>query len=403
MLSVSHICLAGGLAAAAWFVTGQAAQASSFQTLYTFQGIPDGAYPTAGLIYVNGTFYGTTARGGATSRPNRYEDAGTVFSLVGNTEKVIYAFGSPHDGSGPNGSLTELGGLLYGTTQYGGNHKFGTVFEVSPAGSERVLHRFHPGADGDSPVSGLLYKDGKFFGTTPGYDTGVGTVFFMTPSGHERVLLPFTAVNYQGTYYPFGAAPTAGLTEIKGRLYGTAPAGGTSTNCPETFGCGTVFELLSNGDYRVVYDFKGGSDGGAPLSALVGIDGTIYGTTSGGGTGPCACGTVFKITPDGTKTTLYSFAGGRDGYLPASLIAVGHVLYGTTEQGGGTSSICERGCGTVFKITEQGEETILHAFNGPDGKFPAPGAALLYESGELYGTTYSGADGENGTVFRVAP
>jgi uncharacterized repeat protein (TIGR03803 family) len=101
---------------------------------------------------------------------------------------------------------------------------------------------------------------------------------------------------------------------------------------------------------------------------------------------------------------LYNFTGGRDGKVPGSLTAVGHVLYGTTQQGGGNSEDCYYGtCGTVFKITEQGSLTTLHAFQGPDGGSPAPGAKLLYESGALYGTTAEGGVGGNGTVFRVVP
>jgi uncharacterized repeat protein (TIGR03803 family) len=115
------------------------------------------------------------------------------------------------------------------------------------------------------------------------------------------------------------------------------------------------------------------------------------------------CGTVFKITPDGTKTTLYNFAGGSDGYLGGGLTAVGHVLYGTTEGGGGGYSVCDLGCGTVFKITEQGVETVLHVFQGPDGSSPAPGANLLYVSGVLYGTANGGGSHNLGTVFGLTP
>jgi uncharacterized repeat protein (TIGR03803 family) len=395
-LSFSRTSLAVGLAAAACFATGQAAQGASFQTIYNFKGAPDGEGPLAGLIYANGTFYGTTEIGGATFRNGKYGREGTVFSIVGGTEKVIYSFGRAHDGALPYGGVIDVGGILYGTTAAGGDNNSGTVFQLSPTGEEQVLHHFNNlGANGESPLSSLLYRHGRFFGTVAnGTSFGDGAVLSMAPSGKERVLLPFDG-------YVYGAHPMAGLTDIGGRLYGTTSAGGEGTGC--TGGCGSVFELLPHGGYRVVYNFQGGSDGAAPLSAVVGIDGTIYGTTSAGGMGQCTCGTVFKITPDGTKTTLYSFAGGRDGNMAGSLTAVGNVLYGTTSGGGGGYSVCEIGCGTVFKITEQGVETVLHRFQGPDGNGPASGAKLLYVSGALYGTTQAGGSSNRGTVFSVTP
>jgi uncharacterized repeat protein (TIGR03803 family) len=271
---------------------------------------------------------------------------------------------------------------------------------VSPAGGEKVLFRFHDGAAGGGPVSSLVYKNGKFYGTTSGDGSGYGTVFLMTPSGRERLVHTFTGGSD-------GANPTAGLTDIGGTLYGTTSAGGSGT-C--TGGCGTVFRLVPSG-IQLVYSFKGGSDGAAPEAAVVGIDGTIYGTTSAGGTGGCSgqsplagCGTVFKMTPEGAKTTLYSFRGGADGYLGGSLTAVGHVLYGTTVAGGGGAG-CDPGCGTLFKITEDGDETVLHAFQSGDGAYPAYGAKLLYQSGSLYGTAREGGSSVNlaGTVFRFDP
>ncbi len=395
-LSFSRTSLAGGLVVAAWFVTGQAALGASFQTIYSFKGSPDGQMPVAGLIYTNGTFYGTTEGGGAPHRHGVIGASGTVFSLVGDTEQVIYSFGKPHDGSDPEGSLVDVDGLLYGTTNSGGDNNSGTIFQVSPAGEEQVLHRFNGGANGEKPVSNLLYRHGRFFGTNAqGSSLGDGTVFSMAPSGKVRVLVTLDG-------YPTGAYPTGGLTEIKGKLYGTTSVGGTGTNC--NGGCGTVFELLPRNGYRVVYNFQGGSDGAAPLSGVVGIDGTIYGTTSTGGTGTCACGTVFKITPDGTKTILHSFAGGADGKVAGGLTAVGQVLYGTTQQGGGESNDCYYySCGTVFEITEQGDLTTLHAFQGSDGANPAPEANLLYVSGTLYGTTAEGGTYQFGTVFSITP
>jgi uncharacterized repeat protein (TIGR03803 family) len=396
-LSFSRKSLAGGLVVAAWFVTGQAAHGQSFDLIYSFPGYPEGGQgPLAGLTYANGTFYGTTPQGEGPRQVD--QDNGTVFSLVGNAVQVISSFGRAPDGKTPTGGLIEVGGLLYGTTADGGHHQHGTVFQISPSGSEKVLYAFHAGAEGGGPVSSLVAKNGRFYGTTSGDGSGYGTVFFVTPSGRYRLLHAFTGGSD-------GANPTAGLTDIGGTLYGTTSAGG-SGNC--TGGCGTVFKLVPSG-IQVVYAFQGGSDGAAPEAAVVGIDGTIFGTTSAGGKDNCSqgsslpgCGTVFKLTPAGAKTIIHNFGGGDDGYLGGSLTAVGHVLYGTTVAGGG-GTFCHIGCGTVFKMTEHGQETVLHAFQGSDGAYPAYGAKLLYVSGSLYGTTKDGGSAYFGAVFSVTP
>jgi uncharacterized repeat protein (TIGR03803 family) len=407
MLSFSRTCLAGCLAASSWFVTGQAAEGPSYELIYSFQGLsagggPDGEYPTAGLTYANGTFYGTTMRGGTTIHHVNYLDVGTIFSITGGTERVIYSFGEPRHGREPTSGVTEVGGLLYGTAEFGHDNRHGMVFQFNPTGGEQVEHRFHKVAQGDAPGSSLLYKNGRFFGTTSGNGPGYGTVFSITPSGHKRVLYAFTGGRD-------GANPTVGLTDIGGTLYGVTSAGGLA-NCAG--GCGTVFKLVPGG-IQVIYRFQGGSDGSAPEAALVGIGGTIYGTTSTGGTGGCSlsaplpgCGTVFKLTPAGAETVLHSFIGGADGSTDGdfggSLTAVGHVLYGTTREGG-PHSACSAGCGTIFKITEDGRETVLHAFDYADGGYPAYAAKLVYVSGSLYGTTEYGGAYQTGTVFRLTP
>ncbi len=410
LLSFSRTCLAGCLAASSWFVTGQAAHASSYEVLHSFYGRPDGGGPTTGLIYANGTFYGTTPQGGSAIHFINFTNAGTVYSIVGNTENVIYSFGEPRHGSEPSSSLIDVGGLLYGAAVFGVDHRngdgyrHGMIFQVSPAGDEQVVHRFHEIAQGDAPVSNLVYKDGRFFGTTSGTGPGYGTVFSMEPSGHKRVLHTFTGGMD-------GANPTVGLTDIGGTLYGVTSAGGLA-KC--TGGCGTVFKLVPGG-IKVIYRFRGGSDGTDPEAALVGIDGMIYGTTSSGGEkGLCSahtplpgCGTVFKLTPGGEETILHNFIGGLndsiDGDFGGSLTAVDHVLYGTTRRGGGSSACGEGGCGTVFKITEHGHETVLHSFDYSDGGYPAYGAKLVYEAGSIYGTTEGGGTYQYGTVFRLTP
>jgi uncharacterized repeat protein (TIGR03803 family) len=168
----------------------------------------------------------------------------------------------------------------------------------------------------------------------------------------------------------------------------------------------------ATGSERVLHVFLGGTDGSAPQARLMkGDDGALYGTTAGGGGGTgCndgdeGCGTVFKLTPQGVETVLYAFSGSSDGTYPwSNLILDGSGnLYGMTMEGG-------IGAGTVFKLASDGTETVLYDFqSAPDGETPR-GNIVADSSGSLYGTTIDGGNtggsecGELGcgTVFKVA-
>ncbi len=157
---------------------------------------------------------------------------------------------------------------------------------------------------------------------------------------------------------------------------------------------------------NTLYSFTGGSDGCKPSGRLVqGSDGSFYGTTEFGGntnSDPNGCGTVFRITPNGSLTNLHSFSG-SDGYNPfAGLVQGGDGnFYGTTYHGG-TSKNCNFGCGTVFRISPSGNLTNLHSFIGSDGVTPTPDL-VQGGDGNFYGTTYSGGASNYGTVFRISP
>jgi len=184
---------------------------------------------------------------------------------------------------------------------------------------------------------------------------------------------------------------------VAGTLYGTTSSGGGTVSC--TGGCGTVFKITTAGIETVLHSFGHDSDGVFPYAGLINVKGSLYGTTAiGGASGP---GTVFKITTAGVETVLYSFKVGSDGANPyAGLIDVAGTLYGTTVHGGTGS--CTAGCGTVFKITTKGMETVLHSFkDGRDGANPYAG--LIDVAGTLYGNTSVGGASGNGTVFKVAP
>jgi len=215
----------------------------------------------------------------------------------------------------------------------------GTVFSVTPAGAETVLYAFKGGVDGDGPAAGLLAWRGKFYGTTQSGGAactetvfGCGTVFSVTPTGSERVIYAFQGGSD-------GIRPNGGLINEAGILYGLTEGGG-SANCTSYPGpgCGTVFSLTRSGSETVLYAFKGGPDGAFPVGNLLAAGGNLLGVTSQGGdftNCPGGCGTVFSVSPSGVKKVLYAFKGGSDGASPGSgLVQVGSTLYGVTEAGG---------------------------------------------------------------------
>jgi uncharacterized repeat protein (TIGR03803 family) len=191
-----------------------------------------------------------------------------------------------------------------------------------------------------------------------------------------------------------GSSPFMGvLTQgVDGNMYGTASAGGAH-------GQGTVFKITPSGTLTTIYSFCAKSnctDGAMPYGGLVlGTDGNFYGTTFSGGTTRQA-GTVYKITPAGKLTTLHNFTFGRDGANPYDTLlqATDGNFYGTAQYGGA------HGLGVVFKITTQGTFTVLHSFDSTDGSEPEAGL-IQATDGDLYGTTYNGGTGGYGTAFKI--
>jgi uncharacterized repeat protein (TIGR03803 family) len=356
---------------------------ANFSVIHRFNG-SDGQWPSADLIDVKGTLYGTTWD--------------NVFKIASSgKESSVYNLSTESQAG-----LLDLNGMLYGTTYSGGTADDGTVFQLTPFGHESVLHSFTDTPDGQGPEADLIDVDGTLYGTTDaGGATGNGTVFKITPSGSESIVYSFKG-------QPDGSEPRAGLVDVNGTLWGTTAFGGDG-KC--TGGCGTVFKIAPSGA-ESVYSFQGAgpgrnrTDGQWPLGSLVDVKGTLYGTTALGGDGGLfcggGCGTVFSITQSGFESVLHSFHG-LDGYSPeAGLIDVNGTLYGTTFGG----SVGDGG--TVFKITTSGEESLVHGFraNGPDGAIPV--ARLLYIAGVLYGTTREGGidgicnNGGCGTVFKIS-
>ncbi len=237
----------------------------------------------------------------------------------------------------PDGNLTAVNGLLYGTTYNGGSNAntVGGIFSVTQRGAEQDLYAFADGSDGAVANGGLVSASGTLYGTTSQGGSGnLGTLFSYSTTGGEHVLHSFTGAGTDGE------APVAGLTLLNGVLYGVTSAGGTATA-----GGGTVFSYTPGGAYTVLYSFGTHStDGLYPRANLLAWHGALYGTTEAGGA--YNGGTVFKVTPSGKMTVLHDFGNGTDGNCPAAaLIISGGLLYGTAAQGGTT------GNGTVFTIT----------------------------------------------------
>jgi uncharacterized repeat protein (TIGR03803 family) len=362
------------------------ALAASHSVLYSFTGGGDGTGPAASLTDMRGVLYGTTYGGGADS-------SGAVFRVSrAGAEKLVYSFRNGADGASPKSPVVNVGGILYGTTQYGGGSSActggcGTVFAVTPAGEEIMVHPFR-GADGANPTAGLIDVGGILYGTTSyGGKYNYGTVFAMTPGGAERVVYSFTGG-------ADGGNPMGRLLNYYGILYGTTYTGGANQSY------GTVFSITTDGFEKVVYSFMDGSDGAYPTAGLVSIGHAFYGTSM---YGAAHLGTVFSVTPRGSLTVLHSFRGGKDGSEPeGDLINLGGTLYGVTYQGGSTSCFDSLGCGTVFFVTPGKVETVVYAFKGgSDGL--NPDAGLTNIGGLLYGTTVSGGTDFNGTVFAITP
>jgi len=345
------------------------------------------------------------------------------------TFTVLHAF-TGINGDGDQslaGVVLDSAGNLYGTTWLGGDLNCeggigcGIVFKISSTGHETVLYTF-TGVTGQGrlPLGGVIRDAaGNLYGTTlsggnpndcPSPLSGCGTVYQISTRGRETVLYRFTGTNGDG------ALPQAGLLrDAAGNLYGTTYRGGT-LNCPPPFGCGTVFKVNQQRKESVVYSFTNKhGDGTLPLSDVV-LDtaGNLYGTTSNGGDlsckPPAGCGTVFKISSNGSKTVLHTFRGKRDGEIPIGGLIQDSAgnLYGTT-QGEFKCTFSGTPCGNAFKITKSGKFIVLHNFTGANGEGANPGGDLVQDpQGNLYGTTeaggISGCGNDSlgcGTIFKL--
>ncbi len=288
--------------------------------------------------------------------------------------RVIHRFsGAPNDGyNSPGGVQFDSAGNLYGSTRAGGTYNDGVIFKIAKDGTETILYSFTGGADGDGPervtvdpatgdLYGISYFDGEY----------CGQIFKLSAAGVFSVLHVFDCPSS-------GYGPNSPLLrDRQGNLYGTIEYGGKGTK-------GTIFEYGADGNFTVLHTFNG-SDGYQPMGGVIRDQaGNLYGVTSFG-PGTDGGGSVYKLAPDGTFTTLYTFTNGTDHSSPTTLVGDrSGNLYGTTL------------FDSVFKLAPDGTFTTLHNFTATEG-YPDSNNPVLPIGGDLYGTTEG-----NDSVYRLA-
>jgi uncharacterized repeat protein (TIGR03803 family) len=395
-MSKLNFCMRACALFVLWATTTVTLPAQTFKSLKSFDNT-DAAFPWATLVQArDGNFYGTTQNGGNTACTS---GCGTIFKITPDGKLTTFSFDGTN-GSNPFAGLVQAAnGDFYGVTANGGANNAGTVFKFTPNGGLITLYSFDPNT-GYAPMGGLvLASDGNFYGTASGggpptgqcSQVGCGTIFKITPKGKYTTVHHFNGL-------PDGGMPLATMTQAPdGKLYGTASTLGNAGSY------GTVFTITPKGKFTVVHQFNN-TDGAYPFGGLIlGTDGNFYGQTDLGGASQYgAYGTVYKMTPSGKVTTLHSFEQ-TDGDNPVSNLVQGTDgnFYGTASYGGLYPNF-----GTVFKITPSGTFTTLHNFDSTDGSYPYAGL-IQATNGGFYGATFGGGSSSAcsfgcGTVFSLS-
>jgi uncharacterized repeat protein (TIGR03803 family) len=346
------------------------------ETLYGFgNGAANGYQPLAPLVFVKGSFYGTTYEGGAFK-------CGTVFVLSPTAkgtykERVLHSFTAQADGCGPEAALLAVGTTLYGTNEFGGGGGAGVLFSLpTTGGTLTVLTTFALPPHTTSLYSGLIAVGSTLYGTSrAGGSANDGTVYSVPiGGGTPKVLYSFTGGSSDG------GSPLTGVIHVGASLYGVSSRGGA-------MGYGAVVGVpLAGGPATILAQLPYWASG------LIDVGSTLYGTE----TNTENPGGVFSVPlAGGSPSLLYSFTGGADGGVPAGpLTVVGPMLVGTAQFYGPPGSV-----GTIFEVPlGGGSETVLASFPGSKTVLPAGG--LLYEGSHFYGTTMYGGTSNHGSVFK---
>jgi len=447
MMKRGMILLCGAALLALGALSPVRAQSPVFDTLYNFTATSgadsnnmDGAFPESPLLLSGATLYGTAINGGNAGN-------GTIFSINTNgsgfTNLHNFSAGGANDlgnytnsdGADPFAGLILSSNMLYGTTANGGSGGSGTVFRVNADGSGFTnLHSFtatsgsplYANSDGANPFAGLVLAGNTLYGTAQsGGNAGNGTVFGINTDGSDFSIVHSFAVGstidvYDKYTNSDGAIPASTLILSGNTLFGTAEYGGTGAS-------GAVFGVNIDGsDFTNLYSFSEAtyepvlalyenSDGANPVSGLVLLGNTLYGTAQNGGS--AGTGTVFSLqTNDLVFTTLFSFSSpnynetqgdytNTDGFFPVTaLILSGSTLYGTAQDGGSAD------LGTVFSLNIDGSGfTNLYSFSlgqtNASNHFTNSGgalvASLILSGNTLYGTAAIGGSHGDGTMYTL--
>jgi len=401
----SRQCAVMAAALALFFLTvATVAPAQTLTVLHTFTGGADGEDPYAGVtLDQQGRLYGTTYTGGTYG-------GGVVFRLVREGEgwalSPIYSFGSQkNDGSSPYSRVVfGPGGLLYGTTVYGGAENHGTVYSLQPPATackatlcpwdETILYSFTGGADGAYPLYGDLIFDqaGNIYGTTGGGgSSGGGVVFKLARSGSswsESVL--WNLSDDGGGSDPMGSV----IFDPAGNLYGVTSFGGGGSY-------GAVYELSptqSGWSETSLYSFTS-EDGNGSGGLVMDAHGNLFGVTGGLTGGNSA---VYELTPQNggwSFAQLQNFGLEYDGAVAAPTFDAHGNLYGPLP------TVNESFTGEIFRMTPSGNQWLYSAyytFNGSTSGLPL-GAVTFDASGNMYGTGLAGGSDYDGTVWEITP
>jgi uncharacterized repeat protein (TIGR03803 family) len=389
-----------------------AAQASTTNVIYSFAGNQDGEYTDTDLVIDSaGNLYGTSVLGGAFGSGTVFR-----LTPSGNRwiHTVLYSFTGGTDGGEPYKGVTlDAHGNLYGTAVTGGTGGCeggcGVAYKLTHSGrswSQTVIHYFSGGNDGSGPGAGLtIDHHGNLYGVTPtGGANGLGVVYRLNQDASGNWTLTVLHTFTGGTD---GATGSAGrLLFHGGRLYGVATAGGAN-------GKGIAYELKPSqaGEWTLttIYAFRGQPDAGFPYgSLLLGTSGKLYGTTYYDGANNL--GSVYELSrtsPSAARwneRVLYSFRGGSDGQNSLSnlVIDADGNLYGTTSEGGASGSY-----GTIFKLTPGAHgtwtESVAHRFQGPPDGASAYNGMVADAEGNFYGATVHGGGADDGTIYQFTP
>jgi uncharacterized repeat protein (TIGR03803 family) len=365
-----------------WAATVVLLPAQTFTTLHNFDGSDGYDAVGAPIQGLDGNFYGTTVW--------QTERAGSVYKMTpSGTLTTIYSFSGP-DGFLINGPLLLApDGNFYDTSVAGGaNSSQGTVFKMTPGGTLTAIYDFcpffvQPCPNGFNPTAGLsLGADGNFYGETEefAYSGDCGSLFKITPSGTLTTLHAFA--------FSDGCDPgIAPVQAPNGYFFGTTEGGGIDY--------GTIYKMAPNTTLTSLYSFDG-ITGGGPTQLTLASNGDFYGIAGYTNSDYGGPGEIYRMTPAGGFTTISDFCtltGCPSNPSSVLVQALDGNFYGATSAGG------DYGDGTIFKMTPTGAITVLHSFDGTDGKSPSGFSQAT--SGIFIGVTSAGGANGDGTIFSL--